>query len=127
LREAHERAAGRISDHERDEKRPESHRHRGERSRQGETGAAGEENGPPPTRVTEDADQWIESASDEARNRKDQPDLDVGEAEVGPDQRPRGGASAANELVEQLDREEDRNDAGGSAPAPATTELRASP
>jgi len=34
-----------------------------------------------------------------------------------PDLRPRGLARAEDELVEELDREQDRDEAGGSAPA----------
>jgi len=43
-----------------------------------------------------------------------------------PDQRPRGRAHTTDELVEELDRQQEDDEAAGSAPAPDPVELRAS-
>ena len=62
------------------------------------------------------AEQRIERAADEAGHGEDEPDLGVAQAEVVPDRRPRGRAGAADELVEQLDREQRRDEGRGATP-----------
>ncbi|SRR6266536_505293 len=79
-----------------------------------------------PRRVAENADQRVERTAEESGNREHEPDLRVREVEVVADQRPGGRACATDELVEQLDREQQDDDAGSSAPAKAAKLTRRS-
>ena len=60
----------------------------------------------PTLRVAEPADQRIERAADETRDRERDPDLRVGQTEVITNERPRRAERAVHELVEELDRKQ---------------------
>jgi len=93
LGERDECARGRVEQRERDEEQPERR-------------CAGRD----PERERE-AEAAADDERDEVRDGQQQPDLRVRQREVVADQRPRGFARAEDELVEQLDREQRRNDA----------------
>src|SRR5262249_37619944 len=115
LREADEGSHGGIPDQERNQERPEPRRARRESRRHREPAAADDEQGPSPRGVSRSADERVERAADETRNREDETDLGVRQREIVADQRQGRRARAADELVEQLDREEKRNGAAEAA------------
>jgi hypothetical protein len=78
--------------------------------------AAGDEHAAAPD-VAEDPDRGLDEGARELRQRQQQADLRVGEAEVVADQRQGRFARAEDELVEELDGQQDGDGAGGSAPA----------
>jgi hypothetical protein len=117
LREADEGARSGVPDHQRDEEGPETDRRRSQRGRNGETDPAGDHQRPALWCVADDSDDRVERAPDEARDREHQTDLRICQSEVVANQRPGGRTRTAEHLVEQLDREQERDDAGSSAPA----------
>jgi hypothetical protein len=117
LRETDERAGRRIPDHERDEQRHETERDGRKRCRDRKSDSAGDKQQPSPRRVAEDADQRIERAPDEARNREHETDLRIAQRQVVANEWPCGRARTPDELVEELDRKQEDDDAGDSAPA----------
>lgn len=69
-------------------------------------------------RVTENADKRLGRTANDPGDREHQPDLGVAQPKVSANQGPGGRADSADELVQELDREQDRDGcAGGSAPA----------
>jgi hypothetical protein len=67
--------------------------------------------------VARDTNDRVDEVADQRGRRQQQPDLGVREIEVGADQRPGGREETEDELVEELDREQDCDEAGGSTPA----------
>jgi len=114
LGERDERTRSGVAEDEREEQQPEAPGRGGQHGRRREGEPADHHEEPPPRGVADDADHRVERASDEAGDREHEPDLGIAQAEVAPDRRPRGRAGAADELVEQLDREQ-RRDKGRSA------------
>jgi hypothetical protein len=111
LRERDERAGRRVEHAERDEQRPERPRSGGEGERAGEAAAAYEDEQPPSPRDRDDAEHRLDDDRDEARNGKEKPYLRVRQRQVVADERPRRLARTEDELVEQLDRQQRRDDA----------------
>jgi hypothetical protein len=93
---------------------PEAAGRRGQRGRHSERKAADHHEEPPSRGVADDADQRVERAPDESGDRENEPDLGIAQAEVVPDRRPRSRTGAADELVEQLDREQRRDKGRGA-------------
>jgi hypothetical protein len=58
-------------------------------------------------------ERQLDQASDQQRNRDQQADLRIAQAEIGPDQRERRALRAVGELIDKLD--DQRDDKGGSA------------
>jgi hypothetical protein len=121
LRQADERPRRRIADQQGDEQRPEPDGEPRQRRRRGECQPAEEDQRGPARRVAGEPDQRVEGAAQEGGKRQDEPDLGIAQVEVVTNQRPRGRSRTADELVEQLDREEDgelragaRHDCAGS-------------
>jgi hypothetical protein len=115
LCEADEGSGCRVSDQERDEEGPEPDGRRAQGGRHGEPDAAEEDQRTSTRRVAGEPDQRIEGAADEPRDGEDEADLAVAQVQVAPDQRPGRRARAADELVEQLDREQNQDGAAGAA------------
>jgi hypothetical protein len=61
-------------------------------------------------RVSERADERIEQAADDPRDREDEADLLVAQMEITADERPRRRARPADDLVEKLDCEQGREE-----------------
>ena len=110
LRERDERAGCGVADHQRREQEPEAAGGGAQGRRRGEREPAHDHDQSPARGVADDTDQRVERAPDEPRDREDEPDLGIAQAEVVPNRRPRGRAGAADELVEQLDREQRRDE-----------------
>jgi hypothetical protein len=87
LGEADERSRGRVADDERDEQGPEASGRRGQGGREREGEAAADEQKPAAGGVAGRADQRVEGAPYEARDREHEPDLGVAQAEVVADRR----------------------------------------
>ena len=103
--------------HERNEEHPEAEGRGDERRRHSERGPTEHHEKPTATGVAKHADQRVECAPDEPRDRKRKTDLGVRQAEVVAQKRPRSAERAVHELVEELDRKQEDDDAGSSAPA----------
>ena len=102
---------------ERDEQNRERRSNRRCGQRCGKREAACQHERPAPPAVGEEEDRRLDGDGDGGRYREQQADLAVREAEVVADRRPRGLARTEDELVDELDREQDDDEAGGSAPA----------
>jgi len=59
----------------------------------------------------DDAENGLDRERDEARDGEEEPDLGVREREVVANRRPRGLAGAEDQLVQELDRQQRRDDA----------------
>lgn len=106
-----------MSEDERADEHPEAHRCRHERDGECERDSPNEDHESSSPGVAEYADEWIDDAADEARDGEGKPNLGVGQAEVVTNERPGRTERAVDELVEELDREQQADDAGKSAPA----------
>jgi hypothetical protein len=106
LREADERAGGRIQQSERSEENAEARRARQKSRPEAERDPAAQHDRAPKAAIGEQAEGWLDEQRDDPRQRKRQPDLDVAEPEVVPDLRPGCLARAVEKLVEELDGEQ---------------------
>ena len=112
LREADEGAGRGVAEREGDEKRPEPDREARSHGREREDEPAADGERAPPRRVAERPDDRVERAAEQAGQREQEAHLRVRETEMAADQRPGRRARAADELVEELDGEEDRDEGG---------------
>jgi CBS domain-containing protein len=123
LREPHERARGGREQEERREEDAEPRRERRDDERDRERDAAAEEERTPPSRVRDRPERELDDRSDGIRNRQEDSDRGVAQAEVVPDQRPGSLTGAEDELVEQLDGKQRDNEERSAAEAPLPSEL----
>ena len=117
LRERDERSACRVAEHEGGEQEPEAPGDRRQRGRGGE----GEARRPHERRAAARCRRATPTNGSSALPRKPgiartSPISAIAQAEVVPDQRPRGRAGATDELVEQLDREQRRDERRSATP-----------
>jgi hypothetical protein len=108
LGERDERARGRVEENQRGEERREAAARRREERGEREPDPAGADERTPVADVAGDSDQRLDDVPDGDRDRDEESDLRVIEAEVAADERPRNGLRAERQLVEKLDDEQRR-------------------
>ena len=125
LRQRHECARCRVEKSESEQQQPP----RARRSRRGEpcrkTDTTGDDECTPPSADSRHADHRLDEQRHQARPGEHDADHGVREAEVVSNQRPSGLASPEDELVEQLDREQRRDDAERSSAGDLPGRVRA--
>jgi hypothetical protein len=124
LGEGHECARGGVEDHERHQQEAEACRagHQQQSRREGDA-APGDEAGAS-SRAAAQRQERLEHPGDQAGNGQEQPDRGVAEAELIANRRPGRLAHSEDHLVEELDREEQRQGSGRPPQQPAPTSGR---
>ena len=113
LCEAHERAGSGVQQAGRREQDAEVRRRRRREQRHTERGPPAQHHAAAPSGVREKRESRLHGGAEDPGDRQHQADLDVGERELPTDQGPGGFPQAEHQLVQELDREEDRDRVAG--------------